>query len=100
MGAQEIYEHRLKRRAQRYRLKTESIRRFVHQKLVIGWAPELIAGRLKVSGSEGYICHESIYQYIYIQAPDLIERLTRKHKKDAQGILIVVLLNVLKTGYL
>ena len=80
-GAQEIYEHRLKRRAKRYRLKTESIRRFVHQKLAIGWTPELIAGRLKVSGSGEYVCHESIYQYIYIQAPDLIERLVRKHKK-------------------
>jgi IS30 family transposase len=80
-GAQEIYEHRLKRRAKRYRLKTESIRRFVHQKLAIGWTPELIAGRLKVSGSGEYVCHESIYQYIYIQASDLIECLVRKHKK-------------------
>ena len=80
-GAQELYEYRLKRRARRYRLKTQSIRRFVHQKLAIGWTPELIAGRLKVSGSKEYICHESIYQYIYIQAPDLIEYLTRKHKR-------------------
>ncbi len=80
-GAQEFYERRLKRRAQRYRLKTQSIRRFVHQKLAIGWTPELISGRLKLSGSKEYICHESIYQYIYIQAPDLIECLARKHKK-------------------
>ena len=80
-GAQEFYEYRLKRRAQRYRLKTQSIRRFVHQKLAIGWTPELIAGRLKMSGSKEYICHESICQYIYIQAPDLIESLARKHKK-------------------
>lgn len=80
-GAQEFYEHRLKRRAQRFRLKTQSLRRFVHQKLSIGWTPELISGRLKMSGSKEYICHESIYQYIYIQAPDLIECLTRKHKK-------------------
>ena len=80
-SAQEFYEYRLKRRAQRYRLKTQSIRRFVHQKLAIGWTPELIAGRLKMSGSKEYICHESIYQYIYIQAPDLIESLARKHKK-------------------
>ena len=76
-----MYEYRLKRRARRYRLKTQSIRRFVHQKLAIGWTPELIAGRLKVSGSNKYICHESIYQYIYIQAPDLIEYLARKHKR-------------------
>jgi len=28
-----------------------------------------------------YVCHEAIYQYIYIQAPDLIAYLARKHKK-------------------
>ena len=59
-GAQELYEYRLKRRARRYRLKTRSIRRFVHQKLAIGWTPELIAGRLKMSGSKEYICHDSM----------------------------------------
>ncbi len=46
-GAQEIYERRLKSRAQRYRLKTAWIRDYVHQKLGIGWTPELIAGRLR-----------------------------------------------------
>ena len=80
-SAQEFYEHRLKQRAQRYRLKNQSIRRYVHQKLTIGWSPELIAGRLRTFDAERYVCHESIYQYIYIMAPELIKYLARKHKK-------------------
>ena len=59
-SAQEFYERRIKQRAQRYRLKTKSTRDYVHQKLHIGWTPELIAGRLKICNPESYICHESI----------------------------------------
>lgn len=80
-GAQEMYERRLKWRAQRYRLKTASIRRFVTCKLVCGWTPELIAGRMREFDPDNYACHESIYQYIYIEAPKLIKFLARKHKK-------------------
>ncbi len=80
-GTQELYERRLKQRAQRFRLKTQSIRCFVHRKLNIGWTPELIAGRLREFDSYKYVCHESIYQYIYIEAPELIECLARKHRK-------------------
>jgi len=80
-GAQMLYERRLKQRARRYRLKNKSIRNYVHQKLRIGWTPELIAGRLNEGDGDNYVCHESIYQYIYIEAPQLIESLARKHKK-------------------
>lgn len=80
-GAEQIYANRLRRRAQRYRLKSPAIRAYVHQKLKLGWSPELIAGRLKTCTPERYICHESIYQYIYKEAPHLIVCLARKHKK-------------------
>jgi len=80
-SAQEFYEYRMKKRAQRFRLKTKSIRGYVQQKLHLGWSPELIAGRLREFDSGQYICHESIYQYIYIEAPELIKCLARKHKK-------------------
>ena len=81
LQAQRFYEDRLKTRAQRYRLKSEALRDTVHAKLALGWTPELISGRLKVIDPERYICHESIYQYIYIQAQQLIEYLSRRHKK-------------------
>jgi len=80
-SAQEFYEYRLKNRAQRFRLKTPEIRNYVHQKLSIGWTPELISGRLREFDPNNYVCHESIYQYIYIEARQLIEYLARKHKK-------------------
>jgi IS30 family transposase len=80
-SAQECYEYRLKHRARRFRLKSEIIRKYVTKKLKIGWTPELISGRLKREDPENYICHESIYQYIYLEASELIEYLPRKHVK-------------------
>ncbi len=80
-SSQEFYESRLKKRAQRFRLKSERLREYVHHKLSIGWTPELISGRLKADDSEQYACHESIYQYIYLEAPELIQYLPRKHKR-------------------
>ncbi len=78
--AQRFYEHRLRQRAVRFRLKSTLLRRYVQQKLKIGWTPELIAGRLKQCKSKHTICHESIYQYLYLEAPEWIEYLPRKHK--------------------
>ena len=71
-GAQILYTYRLERRVQRDRLKSQSVRESVHQKLHLGWTPELIAGRLKFHSHLPSVCHESIYQYIYGVAPDLI----------------------------
>jgi len=53
----------------------------VHQKLQIGWTPEVIAGRLKQQGELPYVCQESIYQYIYCLAQNLIGYLPRHHPK-------------------
>ena len=80
-GAQLIYDDRLQQRAKRYRLKSKSVREYVHQKLQLGWTPELIAGRLRHQGDLPYVCQESIYQYIYCVAPHLIGSLPRQHRK-------------------
>lgn len=80
-GAQMMYQWKLKQRAKRYRLKQPSIRKYVCEKLRIGWTPELISGRLKQADAGNYVCHESIYQYIYKQAPELITYLPRKHAR-------------------
>ena len=81
LQAQTFYEQRPQRRARRMRLKTEFIRGFVREKLSIGWTPEIIAGRLKRTMPDHAVCHESIYQFIYIEANDLIQCLPRKHLK-------------------
>ena len=81
LHAQMLYQRRMAMRAQRFRLKTMAIRRFVHAKLAIGWTPELISGRLKKLEALPNTSHESIYQYIYKLAPELIQYLPRKHPK-------------------
>lgn len=79
--AQRMYQMRMSRRVQRQKLKDHETREYVTAKLKKGWTPQLIAGRLKLTGDARYVCHESIYQYIYKDAPDLISYLPRKHKK-------------------
>jgi transposase, IS30 family len=79
--AQRFYDGRLKRRAQRFRLKSEKMRDHVLEKLKIGWTPELISGRMKATDDGRYICHESIYQFIYLESPEWIDYLARKHRK-------------------
>lgn len=80
-GAQLLAGWRLEARARRERLKTKPVQEYVRQKLGLGWTPELIAGRLKQQGELPTVCHESIYQYIYGVAPDLIPCLPRHHPK-------------------
>lgn len=79
-GAEERYQYRLKRRAQRYRLKSPDIREHVINRLKAGWTPEIISGRLKTTMPENYICHEAIYQFIYKELPELYIYLPRSHK--------------------
>lgn len=72
---------RLSQRSRRPRLKSDAVREYVHGRLKSGWTPELISGRLRLIEHLPYVCHESIYQYIYKEAPQLVENLPRKHKK-------------------
>ena len=66
---------------QRPRLKDETTRDFVCEKIVEGWSPELIAGRIREYHPEHKIGYEAIYQYIYAEGRDLIPCLARKHKQ-------------------
>ncbi len=79
--AHAFYTSRMRKRVSRSKLENNKIRQFVVQKLKDGWTPQIIAGRLKHENKLGYVCHESIYQYIYKCAPELICYLPRKHKK-------------------
>jgi len=79
--AQWMAEKRLKTRSSRSHLKSDALRTHVSERLKAGWTPELISGRLRHTGTLPYVCHESIYQYIYKDAPELIVLLPRKHKR-------------------
>ena len=67
------------------RLKNDSTRKYVQEKLMIGWSPEIIAGRIKKDHPGLSISHEAAYQYIYHpQTPnrhELINCLRRAHRK-------------------
>ena len=80
-GAQVLATARLRRRAKRDRLKSKPVREYVHEKLAIGWTPELIARHLKHQGELPRVCPEAIYQYIYYSAQPLIRYLYRHHPK-------------------
>lgn len=47
------------------------LRKYIIRKLRKYWSPEQIAGRLKEKQRYTIICHETIYQFIYTERPDL-----------------------------
>lgn len=61
------------------RLKCHALRIEVERMLMNYWTPELIAGRIKQIPSLPSISHEAIYQWIYYDAPHLIDYLPRSH---------------------
>lgn len=75
------------------RLKNESIRSYVKEKMGIGWSPEQISLRLPIDHRGQTISYEAIYQFVYAQVKrggngkikkgcqDLRPYLTRRHKR-------------------
>ena len=84
-------------RGKRPRLKSTKIRKYVVQKLKLGWSPEQITIRLSIDHPGLALVHETIYQYVYAQVrrggngkvykgcedlrPYLARRHTRRQKK-------------------
>lgn len=58
-------DERRKKASRRTRLRDEALRSYVHEKLAVGWSPEIIAGRLPLDHPGLHISYEAIYQYIY-----------------------------------
>ncbi len=56
---------RRRRRRQRKLVRDPRLRSHVVEKLKLWWSPEQIAGRLKLAGEVGCLCHETIYQFVY-----------------------------------
>lgn len=82
----QVYAGRRRRAAsRRCRLKNESVRSYVREKLEAGWSPELIAGRIRLDRPGLSISHEAIYQYIYhLDEPErskYIRYLRRSHRR-------------------
>lgn len=74
---------RRRRRRQRKLVRDAHLRAHVIDKLKLSWSPEQIAGRLKVAGEDGRLCHETIYQFVYSpegRALDLHRHLLRARR--------------------
>ena len=79
--AEDSARHR--RRRQRKLVRDARLRGHVVDKLKLAWSPEQIAGRLKVAGEHGRLCHETIYQFVYSpegRALDLHRHLLRARR--------------------
>jgi IS30 family transposase len=51
---------------------------YIKEKLEIGWSPQQISGRLRRDKSPQYVCHETIYKYIYCHDRKLANLLAKK----------------------
>lgn len=79
--AHQRYVVRNQQRACRFRLKTKRIRSYVSRQLKRGWSPELISGRLAHLWPQETVSPEAIYQWVYIEATQLIPCLVRHHRR-------------------
>lgn len=78
-------EHKKRLRAPKSRsgrlMDNERLRAYVEAQLRAGVTPELIAGRIEQETGESAVCHETIYQWIYTERPDLKEFLPLVSKR-------------------
>lgn len=81
--ARYAWDETLKRRRQgrrKWRLKCAVIRIYVEEKLIAGWSPEIISGRLPIDRPGYSISHEAIYQWVEYDEPRLKQYLLRAGK--------------------
>ena len=79
--AEQRADRRKRTSHKRMRLKSEFTRKFVREKLLQGWSPEQIAGKLQTEFPQHSTNHESIYLFVYNNAPELRRYLPRRRKR-------------------
>jgi len=89
--AQARSEERRRKASRRPRINDGRIRSCIHEKLAVGWSPEIITGRLALEHPGLRISHEAIYQYLYDRMnkdrKELIQFLRRAHgRRLCKGI--------------
>lgn len=65
----------------RPRLKSARLAAYVRDRLLAGWSPELISGRLRHLKLGDRVSHEAIYQWVYLSNRGLIACLARSHRR-------------------
>lgn len=77
-----VHERRVHAHHDRRKLmNTPWLRCYVIRKLKKYWSPEQIAGRLRARHRKTILCHETIYQWIYHERPDLKQYLRSQKGK-------------------
>jgi transposase, IS30 family len=76
--AQEQSDKRKKKAHKRIRISNPEVRRYVEEKIRLGWSPDIISGRIKKELPGLSVSHETIYQYIYENKSELGLFLPRK----------------------
>jgi IS30 family transposase len=56
------------------------------EKLKLCWSPEQIAGRFKLTGEDGCLCHETIYQFVYSPEGRALELHRHLLREDGCGV--------------
>lgn len=79
--AQTLADVRWKQSHRRPRLNSSFLQQYVRTHIRRGWSPEQIAGRLCREGHLVTVSHEAIYQWIYLEARELIPMLAKAHRK-------------------
>lgn len=79
--AQDKSDLRKHKAHKRERIKNPKVKKYVIEKIKLGWSPDIIAGRLKLEHPSLSVSHETIYQYIYNVEPQLGLFLPRKKVK-------------------
>lgn len=89
--AQAVAEKRKLEARKRHPLKNKEVYSYVLAKLEKGWSPETIAGRLRRHNDRTIICHETIYQFVYLSDYGKSEKLYqylrrgKKHRTKYHG---------------
>ncbi len=75
LKAIELAKERKSKAHQRMRISNQFLRKYIEDKIKFKkWTPELISGRLKLdypNNPSNHVSHETIYQYIYNEKPEL-----------------------------
>lgn len=83
--ANNAYLKRKSKALKHKRLRSSFTRKYVVEKIKLGWSPEQISGRLKLDHPKYYVSHEAIYQFIYDPVVrgiiDLVPYLRKSHEK-------------------
>jgi len=79
--AQTLADVRWRQSHRRPRLNSSFLQQYVRSNLRRGWSPEQIAGRLRREGHSVTVSHEAVYQWIYLEARELIPMLAKAHRK-------------------